>query len=248
MTENTQSIKQTLPRGLFVVFEGCDKCGKSTQMELTHKYYSEFYKDYHGHSPSFRPELANPVKMVFPNRTTETGKVIDKYLTSDDEHPTYHDRAIHLLFSSNRWEQANTIHQQLLDRKLILCDRYAYSGVAYSAAKGYDIEWCKQPDSGLPNPDLIFYLYLEPEDMKRRMEEDNEPKERGEQLEFQTLVEKKFRLLMKERDTETHKGSQWIWIDGTLPPDKIQRIIQTQIEAACQEIKDNVIHELWPDM
>ena len=103
-------------------------------MELTHKYYSEFYKDYHGHSPSFRPELANPVKMVFPNRTTETGKVIDKYLTSDDEHLTYHDRAIHLLFSSNRWEQANTIHQQLVDRKLILCDRYAYSAVARSNA------------------------------------------------------------------------------------------------------------------
>ena len=53
---------------------------------------------------------------------------------------------------------------------------------------------------------------------------------------------------MTERDTETHKGSQWIWIDGTLPPDQIQRIIQTQIETACQEIKDNVIHELWPDM
>ena len=88
MTENTQSIKPTLPRGLFVVFEGCDKCGKSTQMELTYKYYSKFYEDYYKNSPSFRSELANPVKMVFPNRTTETGKVIDKYLTSDDDQST----------------------------------------------------------------------------------------------------------------------------------------------------------------
>uniref|UniRef100_T1IR59 Uncharacterized protein n=1 Tax=Strigamia maritima TaxID=126957 RepID=T1IR59_STRMM len=29
-------------------------------------------------------------------------------------------------------------------------DRYAFSGVAFSAAKdGMDIKWCKQPDEGL---------------------------------------------------------------------------------------------------
>ena len=240
MTDNNNK----LPRGLFVVFEGCDKCGKSTQMELTHKYYTDFYKEYQQQAPSYRPELVNPIKMSFPNRTTETGKVIDTYLQSNAENTTYNDRAIHLLFSSNRWEQADTIKTQLLNRKLILCDRYAYSGVAYSAAKGYDLEWCKQPDSGLPNPDLIFYLYVKPDEMKKRQ---NFGDERLENLDFQTTVEQKFRLLMKEKDTPTHKGSQWIWIDGTMPPDKIQRIIQSQIEKACEEIHNNIIHELWPD-
>jgi len=32
-------------------------------------------------------------------------------------------------------------------------DRYAFSGVAFSAAKdGLSLEWCKQPDRGLPRP------------------------------------------------------------------------------------------------
>lgn len=43
----------------------------------------------------------------------------------------------------------------------LVVDRYAYSGVSYSAAKGVpgmDIEWCRNPDIGLPAPDLVVYL------------------------------------------------------------------------------------------
>jgi dTMP kinase len=40
----------------------------------------------------------------------------------------------------------------------IVCDRYAYSGVAFSAAKGIPVDWCKRCDAGLPKPDIIIYL------------------------------------------------------------------------------------------
>ena len=39
-----------------------------------------------------------------------------------------------------------------------ICDRYAYSGVAFSSAKGLDLDWCKACDSGLPAPDCVIYL------------------------------------------------------------------------------------------
>ena len=31
----------------------------------------------------------------------------------------------------------------LLSGRTLLVDRYSFSGVAYSAAKGLDLEWCK---------------------------------------------------------------------------------------------------------
>ena len=68
------------------------------------------------------------------------------------------DEAVHLLFSANRWEMKEQIVRDLQDGITYVCDRYAYSGVAYSAAKGLDFEWCKSPDKGLPLPDLTFYL------------------------------------------------------------------------------------------
>jgi dTMP kinase len=43
----------------------------------------------------------------------------------------------------------------------LVVDRYAFSGVAYSAAKGItglDIAACMKPDDHLPAPDLVIYL------------------------------------------------------------------------------------------
>ncbi|MES1902739.1 MAG: Thymidylate kinase [Paramarteilia canceri] len=68
------------------------------------------------------------------------------------------DRAIHLLFSANRHELANQITDNLKDGKTVIIDRYAFSGVAYSSAKGLAIEWCKNPDAHLPKPDLVIFF------------------------------------------------------------------------------------------
>ena len=52
---------------------------------------------------------------------------------------------------------------------LSLLRRYAFSGVAFSAAKeGLTIDWCKQPDRGLPKPDLVCFLDVSPEEARKR--------------------------------------------------------------------------------
>lgn len=63
------------------------------------------------------------------------------------------------------------MHRQALLDKLnsgvtVICDRYAHSGVAFTAAKGIpglDAAWCQAPDKGLPAPDVVFFLSLTPE-------------------------------------------------------------------------------------
>jgi dTMP kinase len=35
------------------------------------------------------------------------------------------------------------MESKLLSGTTLIVDRYSYSGVAFSAAKGLDIEWCK---------------------------------------------------------------------------------------------------------
>ncbi len=45
----------------------------------------------------------------------------------------------------------------------VVMDRYAFSGVAFSAAKpGLDMGWCAAPDAGLPAPDLVLFMDLPP--------------------------------------------------------------------------------------
>uniref|UniRef100_A0A0B6YQ44 dTMP kinase n=1 Tax=Arion vulgaris TaxID=1028688 RepID=A0A0B6YQ44_9EUPU len=105
-------------RGALIVFEGCDRSGKSTQCaKLAEKLIADGKK----------------VKLMkFPDRTTPIGQMIDRYLKQTEE---LDDHTIHLLFSSNRWEAMQKMVNLLKSGTTLIVDRYAYSGVAYSAAK-----------------------------------------------------------------------------------------------------------------
>ena len=76
-------------RGIFVVLEGCDHSGKSTQAKLLKDWMIENNE---------ACELWH-----FPDRSTKIGSVINEYLRNG---ATLSDQVVHLLFSANRWEKA----------------------------------------------------------------------------------------------------------------------------------------------
>ena len=82
----TQTI---VKRGTFIVFEGCDRSGKTT----VGKKLVDFLND---------KKLEKAKFMRFPDRTTEVGSAINDYLKGQKE---LDDHVIHLLFSANRWEK-----------------------------------------------------------------------------------------------------------------------------------------------
>ncbi len=157
-------------RGSFILFEGIDRCGKTTQCSLLLKHLLSL-------------SIA-AVAMRFPDRTTSVGQLINSYLTSSSSNNNLDDRTIHLLFSANRWEVSSTLVQHLANGKNVICDRYAYSGVAFSSAKTLEdrssnggggsasedltIDWCKNPDIGLPAPDTVIFLDLSQDEAEKR--------------------------------------------------------------------------------
>jgi dTMP kinase len=101
------------------------------------------------------------------------------YLTTNGPTGSVDDRAIHLLFSANRWESAPKLASTLASGTNIVCDRYAYSGVAFTSAKVEEdrssmsggeltLEWCMGPDCGLPAPDCVIFLDLDQEEAEKR--------------------------------------------------------------------------------
>ncbi len=70
---------------------------------------------------------------IFVDRESESGKMLNQYLQNRDF--KFSDEAIHLLFAVNRWEMKEQILKDLKEGTTLICDRYAFSGVAYSAAK-----------------------------------------------------------------------------------------------------------------
>ncbi|EAZ51226.1 thymidylate kinase [Cryptosporidium parvum Iowa II] len=65
----------------------------------------------------------------------------------------------HLLFTANRWELNNYIKENLENGIDVVCDRYSFSGIAYSSgAINLDFEWCKSREQGLISPDIVVFL------------------------------------------------------------------------------------------
>ena len=78
---------------------------------------------------------------------------------------------IHLLFSANRWEAASQIRSAIEEGVTVVIDRYYYSGIVYSAAKDkadLSLKWARDPEIGLPRPDICLFLDVAPEAAAQR--------------------------------------------------------------------------------
>lgn len=131
-------------RGALIILEGGDRVGKTTQA----KYLIESLN-----RKGYRAQYMN-----FPNRTTGIGKLINSHLMKEDE---FNDETVHLLFASNRWEAKSHMEKMLREGITLIVDRYSFSGVAFSVAKGLDMNWCKASEIGLLKPDLVLLLKLD---------------------------------------------------------------------------------------
>ncbi|RKU45931.1 Thymidylate kinase [Coniochaeta pulveracea] len=154
MAEEQQETAKGPARGALVVLEGLDRSGKTTQVKLLEQRFVELGKKV----KTFR----------FPDRSTPIGQMIDSYLKSQTE---MEDHVIHLLFSANRWEAVKSIKSLLASGTTVLCDRYYYSGIVYSAAKqnpSLTLGWARHPEVGLPRPDLVLFLDLDESQAKAR--------------------------------------------------------------------------------
>lgn len=167
------------PRGALLVVEGCDRAGKTTQCKKLVETLCSLGK--------------KAAYVNFPDRKTESGKLIDAYLTKKSD---FSDQGIHLLFTLNRWEARQEMEDKLMDGTTLVVDRYSYSGVAFSAAKGLSLDWCKTPEAGLLRPDLVLYLNLDAEALSKRMGWGDE---RYDIPEFQRKVNKVFMELKDDK-------------------------------------------------
>ncbi|KAI0527376.1 hypothetical protein KFK09_002976 [Dendrobium nobile] len=215
-TQLQMNNSEHVSRGALIVLEGLDRCGKTTQC---------------GKLVSSLEGRGLPVEAWrFPDRNTDIGRMISSYLTNRSQ---LDDQAIHLLFSANRWEKRSLMENKLRNGITLVVDRYSYSGVSFSAAKGLDIEWCKAPEKGLIAPDLVVYLDIMPEEAASR---GGYGSERYEQLEFQRNVAHCYRIL---------HDVAWKVIDARLPLDSIENQIQGLALESIKSCQKKPLSTLW---
>jgi dTMP kinase len=120
----------------------------------------------------------------------------------------------------------------------IVADRYAFSGIAFSAAKvghpasflmlmqGLPFDYCLNPDQGLPLPDLVINLSLSPEEAAKRGQYGEE---RYESIDMQQRTRQQFRLVADQMESR-HPG-RWAEVDAA-----------GSVEEVAERIWETVLH------
>ncbi|KAL8792615.1 MAG: hypothetical protein Q9195_004781 [Heterodermia aff. obscurata] len=191
-------------RGALIVVEGLDRAGKTTQCDRLCQYLEG-----QGH---------NIKKMRFPDRSTAIGGLIDAYLKGSTHQE---DHVIHLLFSANRWEAAGQIQSDINAGITLVVDRYYYSGIVYSAAKDRSdltLQWAREPDVGLPRPDVCIFLDVTPEVAAQR---GSYGSEKYEISSMQKRVRELFFTLMAQPE-----GEDIVMVDANHPLEEVQQRMQ----------------------
>lgn len=147
---------------------------------------------------------------------------------------------LQVLKSPTSGKYSAQIERTLNDGITIVCDRYAFSGVAFSASKGLPFEWCRTPDVGLPAPDLTLFLDITPEKAKER---GGYGAERYEKEEMQRSVREIFVGFAEE--ARERRELVWATIDASQPIDVVEQNIWKTIIPLLEDKNVQPIHRLW---
>ncbi len=188
--------------GYLIAFEGLDQSGKETQAnrmlaDLTAR--------------------GRPAEIVaFPDYRTPIGQEIERALRG--ERPYLAD-VMQLLYVTNRYEWKPAIVRLLASGRIVICDRYLASTVAYGEAQALDPAWLFDTQRFLPQPDLTILLDIAPGTAVARTRTGRD------------LYERDLDLLERVRRSYLRQvaGPGWVLVDGEREPDAVAQDVTTAV-------------------
>src|SRR3989338_6968355 len=136
-----------MKRGKFIVLEGIDGSGKTTQARLI----ADF----------LRSQDKTVLLTREPSMETEASARIKEVV--EDKTKTLSPQELQALFIQDRKEHVqNIIEPALAKGDWVVCDRYIFSTIAYGEAEGVLPAWLREQNKQFIYPNIIFLLEADP--------------------------------------------------------------------------------------
>jgi dTMP kinase len=143
--DSVQKKPVLIAGGLFIVFEGIDGTGKSTQLHLLAEKLRQLdYAVVATREPTNGP-YGKKIRELF----------VDRGVVSREEE-------LELFIADRDQHVKETIAPALEDGCVVICDRYYLSTLAYQGANGMDMDIILAKNQDFPTPDLAIILGIEP--------------------------------------------------------------------------------------
>ena len=221
----------------FVVIEGLDGSGKSTQLNLLREYLEKESVSYkYLHFPRLEEGVYGELIARFLRGEMGANDQVDPYLVA-------------LIFAGDRSDAASQILQWMDEGYLVIVDRYVYSNIAFQCAK---IENQKERDklrdwilefefgyNNLPTPDINLYLNVPFEFTRQQLNNTRDGADRAylkgerdiheENLDFQERVRQVY-LSLQEHVNDLGLIECMDASGNMLSPVEISELIVKQIE------------------
>ncbi|MBW2062580.1 MAG: dTMP kinase [Deltaproteobacteria bacterium] len=202
-----RSSHQGLEQGVFVVFEGIDGAGKTTQAFILKEHIEK-----------------QGLEAVYVKEPTSGpwGQKIKDIARHGRNKISLEEELNYFIF--DREEDVRENIRPALDRRsVVIADRYFYSTIAYQSALGLDPEEIRAKNAKFPVPDLVILLDISPELSRQRITANRkEQANKGyEQLGLLTAVKKAY---------ETLQDSNIVRLDGRLNIETTARQVWDKVE------------------
>jgi dTMP kinase len=180
-------------KGIFIVIEGLDGSGKTTQAGLLAKKLSQKY---------------NVLLTAEPSRGKIGTFIRQGCLYEEKRLPT---EAEALLFAADRIEHMQKEVKPALDEgKIVICDRYVYSSLAYQGSAGLSLDWIETINARALQPDFSVFIDVDPECVLERLKR---KKSVMETIETQRKVREVYLKFVEK--------SELIRVDGDKPKEAV---------------------------
>ncbi|WP_294429335.1 dTMP kinase [uncultured Treponema sp.] len=198
----------------FIVFEGIDGAGTSTQIKLL-------------------KEREDADRFFFTTEPTdsETGKFLRKMLKGDVE---LDPRTSAFLFAADRNEhlygKGGTncgVVEKCESGKIVVSDRYLFSSLTYQCVTCGE-ELPRRLNESFPLPEILFFFDIDPEISLKRVISRGAT-EIYEKLDFQKETAARYRKIIDEYEA-MNTGMKIIRLDATLPIEEVAKIINKHLE------------------
>jgi len=190
-------------RGKFIVIEGIDGCGKTTQIDELSKWLP-------------KSGLIKKGSKLITTREpggSQLGKKLRSLILDNNEKIKPSSLAELLLYSADRAEHVSKIIAPALkNNDWIISDRFSDSTLAYQGyGRNINLEIIKNIESIVCQgqcPDLTFFLEISPEESIMRRKNEIPDRIESEGIKFLEKVNKGFKLIAKEKKWEVISATQ----------------------------------------
>ena len=192
-------------RGKFITFEGCDGCGKSTQLRLLSEYLTQ-----------------NNIGHIF-TREPGGGKISEaiREILLSGKNMEMTDECEALLYAASRVQHlSDRVEPALSEGKLVICDRYVDSSLAYQAhARGLGMDFVTKINAfalSKYRPDVTIFIDLTPEEaFKRKHGADENDRLEQAGMQFHKRVYEGYKMVAEAEPDRV------ICVNGNQTPDEV---------------------------